>query len=335
MRADLRPDPRDELLHTPEGDPSIPWKDTWYFSLVDVGRQVHLAMHMTVTAGRDADTRVAVGLRDAGAESVEVRVEAGRNDDSGIGNSLARVEVVHLSWDGDHQVRWRADAPDFAFDILVTGVHYAPLFDTMFPDVNPTGKQGHSYSHTEQVVRGEGTVRWRDGREQTISAFGWRDRGWGRRTNELAFGTGYDLIAGILPDGGAFALSGMRNVEHGADAPLPIYGFRTDASGAVPAVAGIWHKDSMCYPTRLGLEFADGSRVDAEQVGRLSTLSVPFHDAQPEVFGIAVNARDYYAMLVDTYGNRFPVFSNEGHALRADVTGGARFFHAEGLAPSR
>ena len=331
MRDGLLPDPRDELLHQPWGDTSMPWKDTWYFSLVDVEQDLHLAMHMTVTNGREADTRTGVGLRDASGESVAVATEPGRNGETSIGNSLARVDVVNLSWDARHQVRWRATTPEFEFDILVTGVHFAPFFDVLFPDVNPSGKQGHSYSHTEQVVRGEGTVRGRDGRERQFSGFGWRDRGWGRRTNELSFGTGYDLIAGILPDGSAFALSGMRNVEHTADAPLPIYGFLTDADGVVPAVGGIWHKDSMCYPTRLGIEFAGGRRLDAEQIGRVSTLSVPFHDAQPEVFGIAVNARDYYAMMADPSGTRFPVFSNEGHALRSDVTGGARFFYAPDL----
>ena len=34
----------------------------------------------------------------------------------------------------------------------------------------------------------------------------------------------------------------------------------------------------------------------------------------------------------DPSGARFPVFSNEGHALRSDVTGGARFFYAPDLA---
>ncbi len=320
------PDPHDELLHRPWGDESMPWKDTWYFSLVDAEARVHVAMHMTVTAGREADTRVAVGLRDAGAEAVDVRVEPGLTGEKAMGNSLAHLEVVNLSWDGDHQLRWRADTEEFAFDLAVRGVHFAPLFDVLFPGANPSGKQGHSYSHTEQVIRGEGTVRWRDGRERTISAVGWRDRGWGRRINELSFGTGYDLVAGVLPDGSAFALTGMRNVEHGPDAPLPVYGFLTDAEGVVPVVAGIYYKDSSCYPARLGLEFADGRRVDGEQVGKLSTLSVPFHDAQPEVYGIAVNARDYYALLADPTGARFAVFSNEGHGLRSDVTAGARFF---------
>lgn len=327
MRAQWRPVPEDELLHQPSGDSSVPWKDTWYFSLVDVEADVHLAMHMTVTHGRPADTRVAVGVRAGGGELVAVRTEAGRHGDASLGNSLARLEVGNLSWDGGHRLRWVAEAPEFAFDVQVTGVHFAPLFDTMFPGANPSGKLGYSYSHTEQVIRGEGTVRGRDGRERAISAFGWRDRGWGRRINELAFGSGYDLIAGILPGGSAFAFTAMRNVEHGPEAPVPAYGFLADGDGAVPAVAGTYFKDSMCYPTHLGLEFADGRRIDAAPAGRISTLSVPFHDAQPEVFGIAVNARDYYAMLTDSGGAEFPVFSNEGHALLADVTGGARFFY--------
>jgi len=335
VEASWSPDPSDELLHQPWGDESLPWKDTWYFSLVDADAQVHLAMHMTVTAGSPSDTRVAVGVRDLAGESVAVRTEPGRTDSSSIGNSLARLEIVNLSWDSDHKLRWTADMPWFEFDVTVHGVHFAPLFDTMFPGVNPTGAQGHSYSHTEQVITGVGVVKRQNGPEQRISAMGWRDRGWGRRVNELSFGTGYDLIAGILPDGAAFALSAMRNVEHAPDAPLPIYGFLTDAAGAVPAVGGIFFKDSMSYPARLGLEFADGRRVDAEQVAHLSTLSVPFHDAQPERFGIAVNARDYYATMADPGGRSFAVFSNEGHAMRSDVTGQGRFFHTAAPAHNR
>ena len=333
MESTWRPDPSDELLHQPRGDESLPWKDTWYFSLVDADAQVHLAMHMTVTAGQH--TRVAVGMRDLAGQSLAVRTEAGHADSGSIGNSLARLDIENLSWDGDHRLRWTANTPEFEFDVTVRGVHFAPLFDTMFPGVNPIGVDGYSYSHTEQVITGDGVVKRQQGPERRISAMGWRDRGWGRRVNELAFGTGYDLVAGILPDGSAFALSAMRNVEHAPDAPLPIYGFLTDAAGAVPAVGGIYFKDSMSYPARLGLEFAGGRRIDAEQVGHLSTLSVPFHDAQPERFGIAVNARDYYAAMADPTGSTFAVFSNEGHAMRSDVTGGGRFFHTAAQAHSR
>lgn len=335
METSWSPDPDEELLHQPWGDASLPWKDTWYFSLVDADAQVHLAMHMTVTAGQESDTRVAVGMRDLAGESVAVCTEPGRTDSRSIGNSLASIEIVNLSWDCNHQLRWTANTASFEFDVTVRGVHFAPFFDTMFPGVNPSGVQGHSYSHTEQVITGTGVVKRQHGAEQCISAIGWRDRGWGRRVNELSFGTGYDLIAGILPDGSAFALSAMRNVEHSADAPLPIYGFLTDAEGAVPAVGGIYFKDSMSYPARLGLEFADGRRVYAEQIAHLSTLSVPFHDAEPERFGIAVNARDYYATMADPQGRTFAVFSNEGHAMRSDVTATGRFFHTAVQAQGR
>jgi hypothetical protein len=331
MRAELRPDPADELLHDPWGDPSLPWKDTWYFSLIDPEARVHLAMHMTVSAGRNDDTRIALGLRDGARESVTIRREHGTHTEVCIGNTLAQLDVVNLSWDGDHQLRWRANAPEFGFDIAVRGVHFAPNFHAMFPGANPSGKQGHSYGHTEQVIRGEGTVSWRDGRRSDISSSGWRDRGWGRRKNILTFGAGYDLIGGILPDGTAFALTGMRNVEHGPDAPLPIYGFLTDANGAVPAISGLYRKDSMSFPALVALEFADGRRIDAEQTARLSTLGVPFHDAEPHLIDIAVNARDYYAMMADQSGARFAVFSNEGHSARTDVTRGAKFFYAGDL----
>jgi hypothetical protein len=323
------PDPTDELLHVPWGDESLPWKDTWYFSVLDVTGGVHLAMHMTISANRAPDTRIAVGVRDHRGETVVIRREDGRHDQHTIGNSLARLEVVNLSWDSGHALRWLCNAPEFEFDVLVRGVHFAPFFDVLFPGANPSGKDGYSYSHTEQLIRGEGSFRRRDdAAERAVSAVGWRDRGWGRRKSEISVGTGYDLVGGVLPDGSAFALSGMRNVEHAPDAPLPVYGFLTDATTVVPAVSGIYYKDSRSFPTRLGLEFADGRRVDGEFVQPLSTLGVSFHDAEPDRSGIAIGARDYYSMLIDADGVEFPVFSNEGHALRADVTRDARFFGA-------
>jgi hypothetical protein len=326
--------PENELLHTPVGEPSLPWKDTWYFSLFDEANAVHLNMHMTVSANRNPDTRVSVGVRAGARERVVVRREDGTHTDTSIGNSLARVEFVNLSWAGDHTVRWRAEGDDFSFDVTVTGVHIAPFFDVLFPGVNPTGKIGHSYSHVEQVIRGRGTLRWADGSEQEIDGFGWRDRGWGRRKSELSFDSGYDLLAGILPDGTAFALTGMRNVEHGRDAELPIYGFLTDGQTVVPAVGGTYYKDSMSFPARLDLEFSDGRRVAGTQVRRTSTLGTPFHEAEPESVGIAHGARDYYAVLADPGGTEFGVFSNEGHMLRVDVTRGGKFFH-RALAPAQ
>lgn len=323
--------PENELLHTPTGDESLPWKDTFYFSVLDEGTGAHLAMHMTVSANRDPDTRVAVGVRHGGRERILVHREQGRHDSTSIGNSLARIETVRLSWGPDHTLRWRCENEEFCFDITLTGVQLAPHFDAMFPGVYPTGKQGHSYSHVEQLIRGVGTLRWSDGTGTRIDGSGWRDRGWGRRKSEMTFGFGYDLVAGILPDGTTFAFTGMHNIEHGVGAPLPVYGFHCDGGTLTAATGGIYHKDSMSYPAELDLEFGNGRRVTGTQVRRVSTMGVPWHDAEPKASGIAAAGRDYYAVLADQDGTEFGVFSNEGHMLLVDVTRGATFFHDPAL----
>jgi hypothetical protein len=320
------PLPRDELLHEPTGDPALPWKDTWYFSVFDERAGVHLCMHMTVSANRAPDTRVIVSARRPGGELVVLRREDGTHSDTAIGNTLARLELVNLSWDSEHELRWICDGDQFGFDLVVRGVHFAPDFTALFPGVYPTGAQGHSYAHTEQVVRASGTLRWEGEPDRAVSAFGWRDRGWGRRKSEMTFGAGYDLIGGILPGGEAFAFTAMRNVEHGPDAPLPAYGYLSDAASVTTAVGGIYYKDSMSFPLELDLEFADGRRATGTQVRRASTLGTAFHEAEPEVSGIAVGARDYYAVLADPEGREFCVFSNEGHTLLANVTRGSKFF---------
>lgn len=320
------PQPEDELPHQAVGDESLPWKDTWYISLFDSVADVNVAMHMTVSANRSPNTRIAVGVRALGHEWVVTRREDGHSGSAGIGNSLAGITPIHLSWDSHHTLRWWCSTDEFSFEMVITGVHFAPFFDVMFPGVNPSGLHGHSYSHTEQVIRGQGTLTLADGTSREISGAGWRDRGWGRRKNDVTFNTGYDLVAGILPDGSAFALSAMRNVEHAPGAPLPVYGFLTDADTAVPAVSGDYFKDSLCFPSRLDLCFADGRRVVGEQAERRGSLGVSFHDAEPEMSGIAVAARDFYATLRDPDGAHFTVFSNEGHAMRANVTRGGKFF---------
>lgn len=324
---EIRCRPEDELPHTPTGEDSLPWKDTWYFSVWDERSATHVAMHMTVSANRTPDTRIALAFKRGAHQRVVVRREQGRRSEYSVGNSLASIDMLHLSWDADHQLRWRGETDEFSFDLHVRGVHIAPDFHTLFPGANPSGKQGHSYSHTEQVIRADGVVHWKGEGETAISGFGWRDRGWGRRKNDLTFATGYDLVAAILPDGSAFAFTAMRNIEHGPDAPMPVYGFHADREQVSPAVGGLYYKDSMSFPTRLDLRFASGAKVAGTFVRHGSMLSTPFHDAEPELSGIAVNACDFYAVLADDDGQPFGVFSNEGHALRANVTRDAKFFY--------
>lgn len=327
MSFDLTCKPDDELPHAPEGDETLPWKDTWYFSIWDPASGTHVAMHMTVSANRSPDTRVAVGLRSGAHERVVVCREQGRRSRDAVGNRLAWIEPVHLSWGADHALRWRCQSEEFDFDLDIRGVHLAPDFHALFPGANPSGKLGHSYSHTEQVIRAEGRVRWKGEGETRISGFGWRDRGWGRRKNDVTFATGYDLVAAILPDGSAFAFTAMRNIEHGPDAPVAVYGFRADAQNVTPATEGVYFKDSQSFPSHLDLVFADGSRVTGDRVRLGSTLGTPFHDAEPELSGIAVAARDHYAVFATPGGQAFGVFSNEGHAHRANVTRDGKFFH--------
>lgn len=319
--------PEHERLHTPEGDESLPWKETFYFTAFDEDSGVHLAMHMTISANRSPDTRVAIGARDRGHEAVEVRREDGKSSDTVLGNSLSWLELVHLSWDSDHELRWRCEAEQFSFELTCRGVHLAPNFNAMFPDIYPSGRSGFTYSHTEQLLRVTGTLRWADGTTRAVNAFGWRDRGWGRRKTELTFGAGWDLLGGILPDGSAFAFTAMRNVEHDADAPLPAYGFLTDGESILPAIGGRYWKDSTCFPCELDLEFAGGRRVTGRQVRPASTLGIPIHEAEHALIPIALAMRDYYAVIEDPDGNEFCVFSSQGHAILADVTSGAKFFY--------
>lgn len=332
--AELRCKPEDEFPHVPQGDDSLPWKDTWYFSAWDADADLHLAMHMTVSANRRPDTRVAIGARLNGRERVVVCREDGYRDERRVGNRLAGIEALHLSWDAQHRLRWHGETAELAFDLVVTGLHLAADFHALFPGVNPSGQQGHSYSHTEQVIRAEGRVQWKAEPERAFKGLGWRDRGWGRRKNDLTFATGYDLVAALLPDGSAFALSAMRNVEHAADAPLPVYGFHATAATISPAIGGIYYKDSLSFPTELDLQFADGSCVRGRQLAPGSTLGTPFHDAEPQLSGIAVAARDAYARFADAEGRPFIVFSNEGHAHRANVTRDAKFFYRDDAWPA-
>jgi hypothetical protein len=320
------PKPEDELLHSPSGDISLPWKDTWYFSMRDDVADVTLNMHMTISADRSPDTRVAVGIRHRAREIVEVLRSDGVHTDSILGNDLVALEVVNLSWDSAHELRWRGSLPDAEFDVTVRGRHFAPFFDAMFPGYYPTGKFGHSYSHIEQMIRVDGWLRWReDTAPVSVSGFGWRDRGWGRRKSEISFDSGYDLVAGFLPGGEAFAFTAIRHPEVPAEDPMPLAGWLADEATLVPAVSGLYHKDAMSWPAALDLTFADGHRVQGTLRRRTSTLGTPFHDAEPEHSGIAHGARDHYAVFIDPAGRPIPIFSNEGHMLRVDVTRGGAF----------
>src|SRR5690242_14499779 len=116
-----KPAPEDELLHTPRGDDSLPWKDTFFFSLRDPKRNTNITMHMTVSANRSPNTRICLAAAQGNNSMLQVCREDGLKDERTIGNSMTHLEVVNLSWDSDHELRWVADTPDLSFDLTVKG----------------------------------------------------------------------------------------------------------------------------------------------------------------------------------------------------------------------
>jgi hypothetical protein len=319
------PNPQDEHLHEPTGDPSLPWKDTWYISMRDEESDQTLNMHMTISANRTPPTRVGVSVAQGTRAITEVLRNEGANSRESLGNELGRLDLVHLSGDGDHELRWVGELSQVSFDITVKGQHYASFWDTMFPAYYATGKFGHQYSHYEQVVTGTGWIQWKGGEKVPFSGTGWRDRGWGRRKTEVTFNTGIDLIGGVLPDASVFSAIGLRSNEVAQDAPMPIAGWRSDTDCLVPLTGGLYHKDSMAWPAKLELEFLDGYRFSAVTVRRSASVAAAWHDAEPEVSGIAHNLRDYYAVMEDQDGREFTIFSNHGNIHKVDVFRDAEF----------
>jgi hypothetical protein len=324
------PDPADERLHVPEGDPSLPWKDTWYLSLRDEDSDQTLNLHLTISANRTPPVRVGVSAACGGRLTTEVLRDGGLGDDEGgVGNELSSLELVHLSADSDHELRWVGDLPEVTFDITVKGRHHAVNWDTMFAGFYPTGKEGHRYSHYEQLVAGEGWVQWRGEERRPFSGTGWRDRGWGRRKTEKTFNTSIDLVGAVLPDDSVFSLISMRSNEIAADAAMPVAGWRADGRSLVPAVGGTYHKDSMAWPAFLELEFLDGYVLRATTIRRGPSIPTPWHDAEPEGSGYAHNLRDYYALMQDASGRAFTCFSNYGDVHKVDVLRDTQFLYLD------
>lgn len=319
------PNPADERLHTPIGDASLPWKDTWYVSVRDEDSDQTVNMHLTISENRSPSTRVGISIADGGRFVTEVQRDDGDNSAERLGNALGRFELVNLTGDGDHELRWVGDLPDVSFDITLKGKHWASFWDTMFPSYYPTGKFGHLYSHYEQLVTGEGWVQWKGRERRPFSGTGWRDRGWGRRKTEVTFDTSIDLVGGVLPDDSVFSAIALRSNEVAKGAPMPIAGWRASADSLSPLTGGLYYKDSMAWPARLDLTFLDGYRFSATTVRRTASLAAAWHDAEPEASGIAHNLRDYYAVMEDGEGRPFTCFSNHGNIHRVDVFRDAEF----------
>src|ERR1700756_1268239 len=124
------PRPEDELLHEPFGDDSLPWKETFFLTVRDDAINANINMHMTVSANRPPATRCAVGVAQGNQSIIEVLRSDGTHDDRQIGNELARLEVINLSWDPNHQLRWVGTLPQVDFELTLRGKHFAPLWDT-------------------------------------------------------------------------------------------------------------------------------------------------------------------------------------------------------------
>lgn len=320
------PAPDSERLATPTGDTALPWKDTFYFSMRDEASDQTINTHMTISE-KSPSTRVGVSVAHEGRIVTEVERSDGHNTDEGVGNELAGLRFVNLSYDSDHELLWSGSLPGVSFEITVKGHHYAPLWDAMFPSFYPTGKQGHQYSHYEQVITGEGWIKWGDEEPTPFSGVGWRDRGWGRRKAVLTFNTSMDLIGAVLPDDSVFSLIALRSGEVSKEAPMPIGGWRSAEGVLTPLVGGSYYKDAMCWPARIELEFADGYKFSAETMKRTASIPCAWTDAAPDQMPISINLRDFYAVM-ESDGKPFTVFSNYGDVHKVDVFNDAEFKHA-------
>lgn len=335
--SEWRPKPQDELLHEPFGDASLPWKETFYISVRDDQLNANINMHMTVSANRTPDTRAAISVLQGNNSVIQVRREDGQHSEKSIGNSMTRLEVVHLSWDSDHQVRWVGDLDEVSFDLTLKGKHFGPLWDTMFPGYYAVGESGQVYCHAEQVITAEGTMTWKaDGRELAFSGFGWRDRGWGRRKTQLMWNTGWDLIAGVLPDDSVFSVIALRSHELPEPAPMPVAGWYADASTLTPLVGGSYHKEATACPMAYEFEFLDGRVLKGNVLRPTGRVAVAMQEAEvgPESSGIAATMQDYYARFVDPERGEFSVFTQNGYIHKVDVFRGAQFIRA-GIAPRK
>lgn len=328
MRDGLLPDPRDELLHQPWGDTSMPWKDTWYFSLRDEESDQALNMHMTISANREPGTRVGVSISRGAQVSTQVLKSATGKDPAVVGNSLCTLQLLRPTGDSEHELRMIGELEGVCdYDITLRGQHFASYWDTMFPGFYAVGKTGQTYSHYEQMVVAEGWICWSGGPAVPFSGVGWRDRGWGRRKTEKMFDSGWDLVGAVLPDRSVFSFIALRNHERTADSPMPVGGWRSDTGVLAPLVAGTYHKDAMAWPTRLALEFSDGFTLVATKVRDSISLPAAWHDAEvsKDGAGVAPNMRDYWAVFADEQGREFPLFTNHCYTHRVDVFRGAEF----------
>ena len=331
--AEWKPKPEDELLHVPRGDESLPWKETFFFTLRDPAHNTNIAMHMTVSKNRSPDTRITLGVAQGNSIALQTCREDGTHTEKQIGNSMARLEIVNLSWDSDHELRLLADTDEVSLDLTVRGQHFAPLWDTMFDGFfakgSADGSVGQFYSHTEQIVVAEGSITWKsDGQERPFAGFGWRDRGWGRRKTQLMWNTGWDLVGGVLPDDSVFTFMALRSHEIPEPAPMPVAGWYADAASLSPLVGGYYHKEATMAPLEYRLEFENGKTIEARVVrptGRMATALQEAEFGIPGMPNMTPNMMDWYALMRDPAGNEFEIFTQCATMHRLDVFQGAQF----------
>lgn len=334
--AEWKPKPEDELLHVPMGDESLPWKDTFFFTVRDPERNANITMHMTVSGNRSPNTRVTCGAAQGNNITLQTCREDGTHNEKQIGNSMCRVEIINLSWDSDHEIRLVGDLDEVSFDLNLKGKHWAPLWDTMlkgfFARGSEDGSVGQFYCHTEQIVVVDGTITWKnDGIEQPFQGFGWRDRGWGRRKTQLMWNTGWDLVGGVLPDDSVFSFMALRSHEIPEPAPMPIAGWWADATSLSPLVGGFYHKEATMAPLEYRLEFENGHVIEAKCVRPTGRIATALQDAEfgvPGMPNMTPNMMDWYALMRDPAGNEFEIFTQCATMHRLDVFQDGQFIRA-------
>jgi hypothetical protein len=288
-------------------------------------------MHMTVSANRSPNTRICLAAAQGNNYMLQVCREDGLKNPHTIGNSMSHLEVVNLSWDSDHELRWVADTDELSFDLTVKGKHFAPLWDTMFEGYYAKGsaKDGQFYSHTEQIIVAEGRITWKnDGVDQPFSGFGWRDRGWGRRKTQLMWNTGWDLVGAVLPDDSVFSFIALRSHELPEPAPMPVAGWWSDPNHLSPLVGGFYHKEATMAPLEYRLEFENGHVFEARVVKPTGRLATSLQEAEfniPGMPNITPSMMDWYALMRDPAGNEFEIFSQCGTMHKLDVFKDAQF----------
>ncbi|EZQ18702.1 hypothetical protein CF98_17585 [Halopseudomonas bauzanensis] len=328
---DWLPRPEDELLHEPSGDESLPWKETFYISVRDESANATVSMHMTVSANRSPDTRCHISITQGAQSASQVLREDGTNNTRQIGNRLSRLEMVNLSWDSDHELRWVGNLEDVEFDLTLKGKHYGPLWDSMFKGFYATGKTGQVYRHSEQVITAQGWLRWRNSDKRiSFSGFGWRDRGWGRRKTQIMWDTSWDLMAAVLPDNSVFSIIALRSHEISKSAPMPVAGWWSDATTLTPCVGGVYHKEATACPKHFDLRFENGQRITGDLVRPTGRNVVAMQESEvgPEAPNMAAAMQDYYAIFVDPMGREFPVFTQSGYIHKVDAFRNAQFISA-------